>query len=108
MLTAFLPEEDQGSLVAIVLTPPGTTSEKNEEVLRKVEGYFTSIESKNVESVYSVQGFSFDGQGQNMGMMFVKHKDWSVRAGTDISRSEVRRVGKACVSTDRSRRWQYH
>src|SRR3546814_17928705 len=85
MLTAFLPEEDQGSLVAIVQTPPGTTSEKNEEVLRKVEGYFTSVESKSVESVFSVQGFSFAGQGQNMGMMFVKLKDWSVRAGPDNS-----------------------
>ncbi|GEO86752.1 MULTISPECIES: efflux RND transporter permease subunit [Alphaproteobacteria] len=87
--TSFLPDEDQGTLFAIVQTPPGTTSEKNEEVLRKVEGYFTSVESKNVESVFSVQGFSFAGQGQNMGMMFVKLKDWSVREGPDNSAQAI-------------------
>ncbi|NSL21662.1 efflux RND transporter permease subunit [Agrobacterium tumefaciens] len=87
--TSFLPDEDQGILFTIVQTPPGTTSEKTEEVLRKVEGYFTTAESKNVESIFSVQGFSFAGQGQNMGMMFVKLKDWSVRPGTDNSAQAI-------------------
>src|SRR3546814_8538397 len=87
--TSFLPDEDQGTLFAIVQTPPGTTSEKNEEVLRKVEGYFTSVESKNVESVFSVQGFSFAGKGQKMGMMFVKINDWSVREAQENSAKAI-------------------
>ncbi|MGY6251720.1 efflux RND transporter permease subunit, partial [Bosea thiooxidans] len=79
--TSFLPDEDQGTLLTIVQTPSGTTSEGTEKILRQVEDYYIKAEAKNVESVFSVRGFSFAGQGQNMGMMFVKLKDWKERAG---------------------------
>ena len=83
--TSFLPNEDQGSLITIVQLPSGATAEQTEAVLRQVEGYYKTAEAANVGSVFSVRGFSFAGQGQNMGMMFVKLKDWSERPGAENS-----------------------
>lgn len=87
--TSFLPDEDQGTLLAIIQTPPGTTAENTEKILRRVEGYFMNAEAKNVDAVFSVRGFSFAGQGQNMGMMFVKLKDWADRKGADNSAQAI-------------------
>lgn len=87
--TSFLPDEDQGTLITIVQTPPGTTAENTENVLRKAEDYFMKAEANNVESVFSVRGFSFSGQGQNMGMMFVKLKDWEKREGAENSAQAI-------------------
>ncbi|WP_266064459.1 efflux RND transporter permease subunit [Brucella intermedia] len=87
--TSFLPDEDQGTLITIVQTPPGTTAENTEKVLRKAEDYFLKAEADNVESVFSIRGFSFSGQGQNMGMMFVKLKDWEKRAGAENSAQSI-------------------
>ncbi len=86
---SFLPDEDQGVLMAIVQLPSGATAGQTEEVLHKVEQYFISAEPENVASVFSVRGFSFSGQGQNMGMMFVKLKDWSLRTSPDASASAI-------------------
>jgi HAE1 family hydrophobic/amphiphilic exporter-1/multidrug efflux pump len=91
--TSFLPDEDQGSLLTIVQDPPGPTAEATEAVMQKVAGYFTTAEAANVESVFAVRGFSFAGQGQNMGMMFVKLKDWSERK--DLLASAAAIAGRA-------------
>ncbi|KGJ05618.1 multidrug efflux pump [Paracoccus halophilus] len=87
--TSFLPDEDQGALLTIVQLPSGATAEQTEAVIRKVEQYYTDAEAKNVESVFSVRGFSFAGQGQNMGMMFVKLKDWSERPSPEDSAQAI-------------------
>jgi len=87
--TSFLPDEDQGAIFTIVQLPSGATAEATEKVLRKVEGYWQTAEAANVESVFSVRGFSFSGQGQNMGMMFVKLKDWSERKAPGSSTQAV-------------------
>ncbi|WP_454857760.1 efflux RND transporter permease subunit [Rhizobium binxianense] len=87
--TSFLPDEDQGMLLTVIQTPSGTTSENTEKVLRQVENYFMNAEAKNVTSVFSVRGFSFAGQGQNMGMMFVKLKDWEERHGSENSAQAI-------------------
>ncbi|MFB9948710.1 efflux RND transporter permease subunit [Rhizobium puerariae] len=87
--TSFLPDEDQGTLLTVIQTPSGTTAENTEKVLRQVENYYMAAEAKNVESVFSVSGFSFAGQGQNMGMMFIKLKDWEQRAGAENSAQAI-------------------
>ncbi|HBX91588.1 MAG TPA: hydrophobe/amphiphile efflux-1 family RND transporter [Hyphomonas sp.] len=83
--TSFLPDEDQGALLTLVQLPSGATAEQTTDVLAKVENYFITAEEKNVESVFSVLGFSFSGQGQNMAMMFVKLKDWGLRTNPEDS-----------------------
>ena len=87
--TSFLPDEDQGSLITIVQLPSGATAQQTEEVMHKVEQYYTTAEADNVESVFSVRGFSFAGQGQNMAMMFVKLKDWSERPDAENSAQAI-------------------
>ena len=87
--TAFLPDEDQGALLTIVQAPTGTTAEATEAILSRVSEYYTTAEAENVESVFSVRGFSFAGQGQNMGMMFVRLKDWEERADPERSAQAI-------------------
>ncbi len=77
--TAFLPQEDQGTMFALVQAPVGATQERTMESLYKVEDHFLDDEADVVESMFAVQGFSFAGGGQNNGMAFIKLKDWDER-----------------------------
>jgi len=77
--SSFLPNEDQGILMALVQAPVGATQERTLESIYRLEEHFLQNEKDAVESVFSVQGFSFSGMGQNSGMAFVKLKDWDER-----------------------------
>ncbi|MDR7332222.1 efflux RND transporter permease subunit [Roseateles asaccharophilus] len=77
--TSFLPDEDQGILFTQVQLPSGATQGRTLEALQRVENHFLTAEKDNVQSVFSVIGFSFAGRGENMAMGFVKLKDWSER-----------------------------
>ncbi len=79
MPTGFLPDEDQGLMFAQVQLPVGSTQEQTLEVIKQVEAHFLNDESANVQSIFTVAGFSFGGQGQNTGLAFIKLKDWSER-----------------------------
>ncbi|MBU3030810.1 efflux RND transporter permease subunit [Paracoccus marinaquae] len=75
----FLPDEDQGIMFVLVNAPTGATRDRTSAVLDQVEDYFMTQEADSVESMFAVSGFSFMGQGQNVGMAFVRMKDWSQR-----------------------------
>ncbi|MBD2779483.1 efflux RND transporter permease subunit [Xenorhabdus szentirmaii] len=77
--SSFLPEEDQGVLLAMVQLPPSSTQEQTQKVLNKIDDYFHSQEEKVINSVFTVNGFGFGGRGQNMGLVFVSLKDWEHR-----------------------------
>ena len=77
----FLPEEDQGVLYVQVSEPPGATSERTQAVLDQVLHYFQTQETATVEGVFTVNGMSFGGRGQNAGLAFVKLKPWAERPG---------------------------
>lgn len=79
--SSFLPEEDQGMLLTMVQMPAGATQERTQKVLDEVNNYFLTKEKDNVNSVFTVNGFGFSGQGQNTGLAFVSLKDWSERSG---------------------------
>ncbi len=81
--TAFLPDEDQGTLFSLVTLPPNSTIDATEGVLTKVRNYFREEEKENVSSVFTVAGFSFAGRGQNSGLAFVRMKDWDERPGKE-------------------------
>jgi hydrophobe/amphiphile efflux-1 (HAE1) family protein len=83
--SSFLPDEDQGVLFALVQTPVGATQQRTQVVMKQVEDYFMENEAENIESVFAVQGFSFNGGGQNNGMAFIKLKDWELRKGANTS-----------------------
>ena len=81
--TAFLPDEDQGIMFTQVQTPAGATQQRTLEVLKQVEHYFLQQEKRVVDSLFTVAGFSFSGNGQNMGIGFVKLKEWDQRTNPD-------------------------
>ncbi|HCM1918525.1 TPA: efflux RND transporter permease subunit [Salmonella enterica subsp. salamae serovar 28:r:e,n,z15] len=83
--TSFLPEEDQGVFLTMIQLPSGATQERTQKVLDQVTHYYLSNEKANVESVFTVNGFSFSGQGQNSGMAFVSLKPWEERSGEENS-----------------------
>lgn len=83
--TSFLPNEDQGVFFIQVQLPPGATKEQTSNVLKKVQHYFLVDEKKNVQSLFTVAGFSFSGTGQNSGLGFIKLRDWSERPGPENS-----------------------
>ncbi|MCP3129303.1 efflux RND transporter permease subunit [Shewanella sp. KJ2020] len=93
MPTAFLPDEDQGILFTQAILPTNSTQESTLKVLEKVSDHFMAEEG--VRSVFSVAGFSFAGQGQNMGIAFVGLKDWSEREapGMDVQSIAGRAMG---------------
>lgn len=93
--TSFVPEEDQGMLMTLVQLPAGSTLDQTEEVMAKVGGYFHEQEADNVESVFTVSGFSFGASGQNTGLAFVKLKDWGERNTKDSVAQAI--AGRAMV-----------
>jgi len=87
--TSFLPDEDQGFIICQVQLPAGATQERTIAVIRQLEQHFLEKESKSVQGVITVAGFSFAGRGQNMGLAFVRLKHWDLRKTPDMKASAV-------------------
>ncbi len=83
MPTSFLPNEDQGYLIANVQLPPGATQERTLAVMQQAEGFF--LKQPEVDKMVSVLGFSFSGSGQNAALAFVPLKPWDERKGAEHS-----------------------
>jgi multidrug efflux pump len=91
MPTAFLPEEDQGFIICQIQLPAGATQARTLQVIEQLEHYFLEVDNQAIDSLISVAGFSFAGQGQNMGLAFVKLKDWDLRKTPDLRAPAVAR-----------------
>ncbi len=77
---SFLPEEDQGYALAIVQLPPGATKTRTSAVFDQLLG--TLQDEEAFEGLMQITGFSFIGAGENVGMAFVRLKDWDERKET--------------------------
>jgi len=77
--TGFLPDEDQGEIINLITMPPGAVQSRTDAVALAVEHHYLVDEKANVDGVFAITGFSFAGAGQNVGMVFVKMKDWDQR-----------------------------
>lgn len=77
MPTAFLPQEDQGSVMTVVQAPPGSTIKSTTAAMDQVKAFFA--DNPAVEHTLAVYGFSFFGQGQAHGMAFVRLLPWEER-----------------------------
>ena len=80
--SAFLPQEDEGWMLAQVVAPVGATQQRTLKALEKVEKHF--INDPAVKSIFTVQGFSFGGSGQNTGIAWINLKDWSQRDSPEL------------------------
>ena len=79
--SSFLPQEDQGVMIALFNLPTGATQPRTVAVGTQIRNYFYSHEKDNVEGVYTVAGFNFAGAGQNLGQAFVHLRNWKDRPG---------------------------
>jgi HAE1 family hydrophobic/amphiphilic exporter-1 len=84
MPTAYLPDEDQGTLYVQALLPANSTLEQTKSVLEKVREHFLQNEKAAVESCLTVAGFSFAGRGQNGGIAWVRLRDWKLRERPEL------------------------
>ncbi|GGC11884.1 multidrug efflux RND transporter permease subunit [Marinobacterium zhoushanense] len=91
MPTSFLPNEDQGVFLTLVQLPAGATQGRTLEVMKQIETF--AEREENIASLFTVSGFSFAGQGQNMGLAFMKLKPWDER--TEPSQSVDAIIGRA-------------
>jgi len=82
--TSYIPDEDQGSILAQVMLPTGATREQTDTVLDEVQRYFVEKEKDAVEACMAISGAGFSGMAQNNGMVFVKLKDWDKRNRSDL------------------------
>ncbi|MEO7031653.1 MAG: efflux RND transporter permease subunit [Herbaspirillum sp.] len=94
--SSFLPSEDQGILFSMVQAPVGATQERTMQSMKKLEQHFLQDEKNTVDSLLTIQGFSFGGSGQSTGMAFIKLKDWSERKSAQLGVNAV--AGRAMVA----------
>lgn len=75
----FIPSEDQGTIYAIIQTPPGSTLETTNEVARELQRICKEI--PEVESVSSLAGYEImtEGRGSNAGTCLIDLKPWHDR-----------------------------
>ncbi|HEY3798286.1 MAG TPA: efflux RND transporter permease subunit [Caulobacteraceae bacterium] len=96
--TAFLPVEDQGSMVGLYTLPVGATQARTLAVGRQIEDYFLKDEKRNIDALFTVAGFNFSGNGQNLGQAFLHLSDWKDRPGADNSAAAIARRATQALS----------
>ncbi len=79
--TGLVPNEDVGTIMGVVSMPAGTTLERTEEVLNKVDAILS--ENHAIESRTMIIGYSFmSGQGPSYGSFICKLRNWEERRGS--------------------------
>lgn len=82
--TALVPNEDTGTIFAVIDMPPATSQERTAELLEEVDTIIGSIPA--VKSRVMINGYSFvAGQGATYGTFLIKLKDWSERSSDESS-----------------------
>ncbi len=75
--TSFLPEEDQGFVMAMIQLPSGATKERTSAAVNALEQYM--LQQPEVAALVTINGMGNAGSAQNAARAFVKLKDWSER-----------------------------
>jgi len=75
--TSFLPEEDQGFVIAMVQLPAGATKERTAKAVSALEDYM--LQQPEVAGLVTINGMGNGGNAQNGGRSFIKLKDWGER-----------------------------
>jgi HAE1 family hydrophobic/amphiphilic exporter-1 len=77
--SGFIPNEDQGLFYAIILTPPGSTLERTDDVALQLQRVAATI--PEIKSVSTMSGYEIlsEGTGANSGSCLINLKDWSER-----------------------------
>ncbi|SDK31499.1 efflux RND transporter permease subunit [Pseudomonas indica] len=86
---SFLPDEDQGMLMAMIQLPVGATDARTQAAMTEFIDYIRA--QPEVDSLVSITGMGMGGNAQNAGRAFIKLKDWSMRDGTEHAAAAIAR-----------------
>lgn len=77
--SGFIPNEDQGTIYAIIQTPPGATLERTNKLSQELQLICEEVEG--IESVSALAGYEImtEGRGSNAGTCLINLKNWSER-----------------------------
>ncbi len=84
--TSFLPQEDQGVLMAMIQLPAGSTQQRTVAAQGQLENILLG-DSRAIDTVMSISGRSYGGSGQNAGMTFIRMRNWHERSAAELSAS---------------------
>ena len=78
--SGFIPGEDQGTIYAIIQTPPGATLERTNQVTQELQKITKEI--PGIASVSSLAGYEImtEGRGSNAGTCLINLKPWGDRS----------------------------
>ncbi len=79
LATSFLPDEDQGILLAQIQLPVGATDSRTQAVIKQFEDYI--LKQPEVDAMISISGLGMGGNSQNTARAFIRLKDWAQRTG---------------------------
>jgi len=102
MPSSFLPDEDQGILLAQIMMPTSATLEQTQAVADEVRRYFQENEKDAVESCMTIAGMGFAGRAQNNGMVFAMLKNWNLRDRPNLRVKAI--AGRAMMAFARMRK----
>ena len=86
--TSLVPTEDTGTIMGVVTLPPGTSQERTQATMNRIDSIIGSIRA--VDSRTAITGFSFvGGQGNTYGSFIIKLKHWDDRDAATESASAV-------------------
>ncbi len=85
--TGFIPQEDQGYLMAIVQAPPGSSLGYTGALADRASAIIG--QDPDVAGLFAIMGFSFGGGSSNAGLMFVATKPADERKGKGHSAGEI-------------------
>ncbi|MDR5838339.1 efflux RND transporter permease subunit [Caballeronia sp. LZ034LL] len=84
--TGFVPDEDQGFVLALVNLPPGATLQRTAHVMDEVRDTLARSDvSRDIAGIFQPEGFSFVGTSENVGMAFIQLTNWDKRSATAMA-----------------------
>lgn len=79
--TGMIPDEDTGTIMAVVDMPPATSQERTQAIMDKVDSICGTISA--IQDRTAITGYSFvGGQGNTYGSLIIKLKHWDERKET--------------------------
>ena len=95
--TEFLPDEDQGMVMAMVQLPEGASQSRTREVTGKIIPQAMAL--PGVKYVMSVEGFSMMGSsGENVGMLVMALDNWRLRTTPETSHLAIMNRGRGIAA----------
>ena len=95
--TSFLPDEDQGILMAQIQLPVGATDSRTQAVMAQFEGYI--LKQPEVEAMISITGLGMGGNSQNTARAFIRLKDWSERSASGQDAASIAQRATQALSS---------